>query len=134
MPSPLAIPLALALTALLLVGLRARRMAAPIPREVDREAPLAPSERLRVERWRRRLRAAFLVVVATYLSLAGLALADVAGSPARSVAGLWLLGGVCLLGARAQFSERCPRCGINLGFQARWTLADECDRCGGPWR
>lgn len=134
MASPLAIPLALVLAAFALVALRARRAGAPVSPEVDRESPLTPSERLRIERWRRRLRAVFLVVVAAYLGLAGLALLDLAGSSARSPIGLLLLAGICLLGARIQFSERCPRCGYNLGYQTRWALSDDCDRCGGPYR
>ncbi len=47
---------------------------------------------------------------------------------------LALLGAACLLGALIQFSERCPRCGYNLGFQARLLLPGACERCGGQFR
>jgi len=49
----------------------------------------------------------------------------------------WALGLLALVGAAAaaaQFSERCPRCGYNLGFQTRLTLPASCERCGGAHR
>jgi len=134
MGSALAIPAALALAATTLLWLRLRRLARPLPRAVDAESPLAPSELLRLDRWRRRLRGAAVAVVAAYVALAGLAFIGADAAPGRSVVGLWLLGLLCLLGAAVQFSERCPRCGFNLGCQSGWTLPDTCDRCGGAYR
>lgn len=134
MGSVLVIPAVVVVSAMALLWLRMRRLSRPVGREVDSESPLSPSELLRLDRWQRRLRRAALTIVVAYLALAGAALLGVEGSPGRSVIGLWLLALLCLLGAAVQFSERCPRCGFNLGFQSRWSLPEECERCGVPYR
>ena len=40
------------------------------------------------------------------------------------------LGGAAIVGVFLQFSERCPRCNANLGWQARLGVPERCRRCG----
>lgn len=113
-----------------------RALRGPLPPGVDPERPLAPGDLVRLRRWERRLRGAVAVVGVTYLATAALALAAPEGTPEEartSLLALAALGLACAAGAGIQFSERCPRCGYNLGFQSRLLLADACERCGGRW-
>jgi hypothetical protein len=105
-----------------------------LPARVDPESPLAPGERLRLRRWERRLRRTFALVGLAYLLLVATTLADTDPPVARAALGLALLGVATLLGAAVQFSERCPRCGYNLGFQSRLLVPDVCERCRGRLR
>ena len=86
---------------------------------------------LRLRRWQRRVRRAFGLVALAYLLLVATSLAGGEPPPGRAALALGLLGATCLLGAAIQFSERCPRCGYNLGFQTRLLLPEACERCGG---
>jgi hypothetical protein len=120
--------------ALLLWGLRARQLRRPLSAAIDPEAPLAPGDLLRLRRWERRLRRVFLLVGTAYLLLVLTSLVGGEPSTARAALALGLLGASCLLGAAIQFSERCPRCGYNLGYQSRLLLPTRCERCGGSYR
>lgn len=134
----LLLPLALVAGTVALVVLRLRALRRPLPLELDPEAPLAPGALLRVQRWESRLRLTVALVVVTYLLAVALAIlsdpepgSDSAAGPTLALA---LLGALCLLGVWIQFSERCPRCGYNLGFQSRLLHLEACERCGGRWR
>jgi len=117
--------------ALLLLALRRRALRRPLGRTIDLTAPLAPGEMQRLRRWERRLRRAFLLVSLAYLGLVASALVDGDGPMVRGGLALALLAAACLGAAAIQFSERCPRCGYNLGFQSRLDLPVACERCGG---
>lgn len=137
----LLLPLALVAGTVVLVLLRLRALRRPLPPGFDPRAPLAHEARIGLLRWERRLRSVAALVVATYLVAIALALtADpepgtgpgLERSGATTIA-LVLLGLFCALGAWVQFSERCPRCGYNLGFQSRLFHLEACERCGGRW-
>lgn len=72
-----------------------------------------------------------MLVGIAYLGLVAASLAGDEPSRGRAAAALGLLGVACLSAAVIQFSESCPRCGYNLGFQSRLTLPAPCERCGG---
>jgi hypothetical protein len=129
----LLLPLALAAGTIVLVLARARALAGPVPAGIDAGAPLAEPELLRLRRWERRLRRAVLLVGVAYLAVLASWWAGADDGSGEPTAALLLLGITCVLGAAIQFSERCPRCGYNLGFQARLLLPDRCERCGGPY-
>lgn len=118
-------------TAVLLLTLRRRALRRPLGRPIDLAAPLSPGEMQRLRRWERRLRRAFLLVSLAYLGLVGAALVDGDAPMARGALALALLAAACLGAVAIQFSERCPRCGYNLGFQSRLDLPAACERCGG---
>jgi len=120
--------------AVLLLVARLRALRRPLPEGLDPRAPLAPGDLLRLRRWERRLRRAFALVGLAYLLLVGTSVAGGEPPPERAALALGLLGISCLLGALIQFSERCPRCGYNLGFQSRLLLPESCERCGGHYR
>jgi hypothetical protein len=124
----------LAAGALALLGARLRALRRPLPAGLDAAAPLAPGELLRLRRWERRLRRVLGLVALAYLLLVATSLVGGEPPPGRAALALALLGAACLLGALVQFSERCPRCGYNLGFQTRLLLPGACERCGGPFR
>ena len=125
---------AVIVAAAILLALRARRLAQPLPADVDPAAPLAPGDLLRLRRWERRLRRVFWIIGSVYLALVGASLGGLEAPPDRLALVLTLFGATCLLGAMIQFSERCPRCGYNLGFQSRLLLPESCERCGGRYR
>jgi hypothetical protein len=129
----LLLPLALSTGTVALVLARARALARPLPDGLDAEAPLAEPELRRLRRWERRLRRAVVLVGVAYLTVLAAWWAGADDGSGEPTAALLLLGIVCILGAAVQFSERCPRCGYNLGFQARLVLPDRCERCGGPY-
>lgn len=129
----LAALVALPLAAAALIGLRWRALRSPLPDDPQAfDAPLSPREILRLRTWGHRVRRAFVLVGVAYLGLVATSL--VGGEPpaARAATALGLLGAACLLAAAIQFSERCPRCGYNLGFQTRLALPTACERCGRP--
>lgn len=134
----LLLPLALVAGTVTLVGLRLRALRRPLPLALDPQAPLAPGALLRIRRWESRLRVTVALVVLTYLLAVALALTSDPNTGAEGAAGptvaLLLLGLLCVLGVWIQFSERCPRCGYNLGFQSRLLHLEACERCGGRWR
>ncbi len=134
MAALLVLPFALALGTVALVLARARALARPLAAGLDAEAPLSEAELLRLRRWERRLRRAVLLVALAYLAVLAAWLAGADAGPAQPAGALFLLGIACLLGAAIQFSERCPRCGYNLGFQARLLLPERCERCRAPYR
>jgi hypothetical protein len=128
------LPLALATGTVVLVLARARALARPVPGGLEADAPLAEPELRRLRRWERRLRRAVVLVGVAYFAVLASWWAgadDGSGEPTTS---LLLLGITCVLGAAIQFSERCPRCGYNLGFQVRLLLPERCERCGGAYR
>ncbi len=130
----LALPVALAVGSLLLVVLRSRALTRALPPGIDADLPLAPGEILRLRRWERRVRWVLLAVVSLWFVLAGTWAVNGTlplGEPRSALA---LLGTLCFVGAAIQFSQRCPRCGYNLGFQSRLLLPDSCERCGGRYR
>lgn len=45
-----------------------------------------------------------------------------------------LLFGSAAVGGAVQFSERCPRCGVRIGWQTRLLLPARCARCGVGFR
>jgi hypothetical protein len=110
---------------------RARALRRPLPARLDPSAPLAPGDLLRLRRWERRLRRALGLAALAYLMLVATSLAGGEPPAGRAALALGLLGSICLLGAAIQFSERCPRCGYNLGYQTRLVLPEACERCGG---
>jgi len=114
-----------------LILLRWRALRQPLSAGTHGSPTLAPGEILRLRRWARRLRRAFVLVGIAYLGLVAASLASDEPPPQRAAAALALLGVACLAAAVIQFSERCPRCGYNLGFQSRLALPAECERCGG---
>jgi len=131
-PAALAVLAALSLAAAALVALRWRALRRPL--EIDpqsRQAPLAPGELLRLRTWAHRLRRALVLVGIAYLGLVAASLVGDEPPAGRAAAALALLGATCLLAAAIQFSESCPRCGYNLGFQRRLALPTACERCGG---
>jgi len=134
MRATLTIVLALALGALALVGARRRAVRRPLAGAVDPDAPLAPGELRRLTRWRARLRRVLFALGFAYLFLVGTALLGLEPPPGRAATALGLLGAACLLAVAVQFSERCPRCGFNLGFQPTLVLPEACSRCGGRYR
>jgi hypothetical protein len=130
--SPLAVLVLVPLAAVLLVALRRRALRRSFDAAGGRpDAPLAPGELRRLRRWHHRVRRALGLVAFAYLGLVATSL--VGGEPSARRAGLalGLLGAVCLLATAIQFSESCPRCGYNLGFQSRLALPAACERCGG---
>lgn len=118
--------------ALMLLVVRHRALRRPASGDdLSPETPLAPGELRRLRRWHHRVRRALGLVAIAYLGLVATSLVE--GEPSTRQAGwaLGLLGAACLLATAIQFSERCPRCGYNLGFQSRLTLPAACERCGG---
>ncbi len=132
------LPLALVAGTVALVLLRARALRRALPIAFDPESPLAPGALLRLRRWERRLRLVVALVVTTYLVSVALALTAAPASTDARAAGaslaLLVLGLLSAIGASIQFSELCPRCGYNLGFQSRLLHLEACERCGGRWR
>jgi hypothetical protein len=129
---PLVLLAALPLAAAVLAVLRWRALRRPLAADRPaREAPLAPGELVRLRRWARRVRRALGLVGLAYLGLVAASLVGDEPPAGRAAAALALLGAACLLAAAIQFSERCPRCGYNLGFQSRLALPSACERCGG---
>jgi len=115
----------------LLLSLRRRELGQAVDPTIDRSAPLSPREVGRLRRWERRLRRAFLLVAVAYLGLVAASLVGEELSLARSALALALLALACSAAVTIQFSERCPRCRYNLGFQSRLDLPASCERCGG---
>lgn len=133
----LAVPAALALGTVAFAAARMRALGAARRAAIEAHHPLSPSERLRVARWRRRVGAAVVATCAAYAAAVGWALVaprTAARGPLGPAEALAVLGAVSALAALVQFSERCPRCGFNLGFQARLTLDSRCSRCTGDWQ
>lgn len=130
----LLLPLALAAGTVVLVLARARALSRPIPVGLDADAPLAEPELQRLRRWERRLRRAVLLVGVAYVAVLASWWSDAADGSDEPSAALLLLGVTCVLAAAIQFSERCPRCGYNLGFQSRLLLPDRCEHCSGAYR
>jgi peptidoglycan/LPS O-acetylase OafA/YrhL len=114
-----------------LLALRRRALRRPLTISADAEAPLAPGELTRLRRWHRRVRRALGLVAVAYIGLVAATLVDGEPPAWRAATALALLGAACLLATAIQFSERCPRCGYNLGFQSRLALPAACERCGG---
>jgi len=129
--APLVLIALVVVAATALVALRRRALRRPLAEPASADAPLAPGEILRLRRWHRRVRRALGLVALAYLGLVAATLVD--GEPPAWQAGvaLALLGAACLLATAIQFSERCPRCGYNLGFQSRLALPAACERCEG---
>lgn len=128
---PLAVLAIVPLAAATMIALRWRALRRPLDGAAAVDAPLAPGELQRLRRWHRRVQRALLLVAVAYLGLVAASLVD--GEPPAWRAGLalGLLGAACLLATAIQFSERCPRCGYNLGFQSRLALPASCERCRG---
>jgi len=130
----LALPMALVLGTLVLVGARTLALARPGRPSLDAAAPLAPRELVRLHSWERRLRRVLVLAAIGYLAVVvswWVGGGDAVGDPRLALA---LLAAIFAAGAAAQFSARCPRCGYNLGFQARLRLPEGCERCGGELR
>jgi len=89
------------------------------------QPPLTLPERAGLARWQRLMIASFvlgmiLLVAAVLLPL-----------PAWARFPTWLLAILLALASTVlQFSRRCPRCGANIGTQARLVLPAACRRCG----
>ncbi|MCM2269016.1 MAG: hypothetical protein NDJ75_02830 [Thermoanaerobaculia bacterium] len=128
---PLVLLAIVPLAAATMIALRWRALRRPLDGAAAVDAPLAPGELQRLRRWHRRVQRALLLVAVAYLGLVAASLVD--GEPPAWRAGLalGLLGAACLLATAIQFSERCPRCGYNLGFQSRLALPASCERCRG---
>jgi hypothetical protein len=133
MATLLALPLALVLGTLALVLARSRALARPLAGGATSPTPLDAAETARLRGWERRLRRAVKLVVVAYLAVLATWWAGADAGPVQPAAALLLLALACLGGAAVQFSERCPRCGYNLGFQARLLAAERCERCGIPF-
>jgi len=126
--------MALVLGTLVLVGARTLALARPGRPSLDAAAPLAPRELVRLHSWERRLRRVLVLAAIGYLAVVvswWVGGGDAVGDPRLALA---LLAAIFAAGAAAQFSARCPRCGYNLGFQARLRLPEGCERCGGELR
>jgi peptidoglycan/LPS O-acetylase OafA/YrhL len=117
-----------------LVWARARALRRAPDDDPGPSGPLSPGERLTLRRWERRLRRVFVFVGVAYLLLVGTSLSGLEPDAFGAALGLALLAAVLLLGALVQFSEKCPHCGFNLGFQARLLRPAGCERCGGSFR
>jgi hypothetical protein len=125
------IPLALVAGTLALLLARAHALRRP-PEQATHE-PLSAAESARLEQWELRLRVAIALVITTYLVALVVALSDGLRSAIGPRTALITLGLACVVGAAAQFSTRCPRCGFNLGFQSRLVVPERCERCGVPF-
>jgi hypothetical protein len=93
--------------------------------------PLSEEELERLGRHARRTWGFFvafwMIAIPAVLAIEFLGLSE---SMVRSLIGT--LGGAVIVGVFLQFSEKCPRCNANLGWQARLGVPDQCQRCGVP--
>ena len=73
-------------------------------------------------------------VAATIVILFGVALGHLIGDvPAMRHAMLLLVPLIFVIATWVQFRERCPRCNVRLGHQARPLLPATCKVCGVPF-
>ena len=103
--------------------LRAPRRLGPIPK------PLDAGELQRVWRWERQMIAYYVTATSALIVCFALVLLF----PARALLldlSLVVLAVLLVAGAVVQFRERCPRCNVLLGRQARFVLPALCKSCG----
>ena len=103
--------------------MRAPRRLGPIPK------PLDAGELQRVWRWERLMIAYYVTATAALIGCLALVLLFPANATLLNVS-LAVLAATVAAGALVQFRERCPRCNVRLGRQARFVLPELCKSCG----
>ena len=96
---------------------------------MTRPDPLSEKALQRLARHARRTWVYFIAFwVAAVSAVLAIEFLDLSGGSVASIMAI-LAGGV-VVAVYLQFSERCPSCQANLGWQVRLGIPDKCRRCG----
>ena len=103
--------------------LRAPRRLGPMPK------PLVAAELDRIWAWERQMIAFYITATIGLVGMLVLVLLFPASALIQN-GGMLLLAVTLIGGAYVQFRERCPRCNVRLGRQARFVVPALCKSCG----